>query len=213
MCGAVCIRPRVLALPVLHPGLEPRMTAVRWASGVSAKCLASSLEALGEHFGWFLESGSAPVFMAEYILSTAAPPVPCPALFPSPERGPLAYNRRRRPPPPYFTMTPEPTARTRHRFGPSLSPQPTREKNGGAAGCCRVAGGCLCPEDVSGPEVVSVPGNPGKGRMRGQEGTGRDVWPPSKANSWASTAAKGLVAWRAGRGTHAPQAGTRQQSL
>lgn len=47
----------VLALPVLYPGLEPRVTVACRASGVIAKCLASSLEALGERLGWFLESG------------------------------------------------------------------------------------------------------------------------------------------------------------
>lgn len=44
-------RPGVGALPILHPGFEPRVTVARRASRVSAKWLARSLEAPGEHFG------------------------------------------------------------------------------------------------------------------------------------------------------------------
>lgn len=44
-------RPGVRALPILHPGFEPRVTVAHRASRVSAKWLAGSLEAPGEHFG------------------------------------------------------------------------------------------------------------------------------------------------------------------
>lgn len=82
-------RPGVLALPVLYPGLEARVTVARWASGVSAKCLVSSREAPGKQFGWFLESarrwaqrGQRPLFVAKYLSQQTDPSRPVPCLLP-----------------------------------------------------------------------------------------------------------------------------------
>lgn len=82
-------RPGVLALPVLYPGLEARVTVARWASGVSAKCLVSSRKAPGKQFGWFLESarrwaqrGQRPLFVAKYLSQQTDPSHPVPCLLP-----------------------------------------------------------------------------------------------------------------------------------
>ena len=81
------------ALPILHPGFEPRVTVARRASRVSAKWLADSLEAPGEHFGgswkapgrWVqTRAAPTPALYDEVRANTPTLSVLCPALSPNP---------------------------------------------------------------------------------------------------------------------------------